>query len=226
MAANVAGTAGSNSGDSTTPGATATLPAGTSGALVKLWREGGTEAPAINSVGTLGGVALGEPVFDDDSIGVTIYLVLNPSSGSQAWVGCELASSAMWDAIIVPFNGHDTVTPLGTIELATGSEVTTPTTVEDDTVTGDLVVGFGFMVSDTIDVQSGQGTLLTRQQAIQTAFRSWAASYAPGAATVNIGYQSASSFGDTWIITVPVLQGAGGSSSALSLILNSAGPFL
>jgi hypothetical protein len=197
MATQVA--ASSNSGDALTASVAHTVPSGTDlVSYLYFFRNGAT---SITSIANFGGQT---PARIDDGRypDLSIYRVINPAPGPTS-ASATLASSALFGAHVITVAAVDQEDPDGALVYATNSEQAAISSPAISSAVDDVCVAFGFVVSQDIAAANGS-TLSSAEQAIEGAYRSTAAALEAGAASVVMGFSCTASFGDNYIVAIPV----------------------
>lgn len=194
---------------SNSPSVGCTVSSGTGGVVsfIAIYASG---AATVSSVGTFGGVT---PTLVGDYNELHLYRVVSPATGATT-ASATLSASVNWSIHVITLQGMDTADPDDAIVTATNAEqADTPVTVSS--ATGDLVLAFGILVSDTI-AESNGATLSTENELVADSFASTALVYEAGAASVTLGVSSTATFGDNFIMGVNLnASGGGGGGSGL-----------
>lgn len=195
--------------NSSSPSVGCTVSSGTGGVVsfIAIYASG---AATVSSVGTFGGVT---PTLVGDYNELHLYRVVSPATGATT-ASATLSAGANWSIHVITLQGVDTADPDDAIVTSTNSEqADLPVTVSS--ATGDLVLAFGLLVSDTIGASNG-ATLSTENELVADSFASTAVVYEAGAASVTLGVSSAGTFGDNFILGANVnASGGGGGGSGL-----------
>lgn len=199
-AVTVVGTPHTAQGNSATASTSGTIPSGT-GIVAYIGVFSGDPPSSMN---TFGGVA---PVLVSSNNYIYLYRVVSPTPGA-ATATANLAASRIWTIHVFYVSGVDTADPDDDAVLAENTDLASlPVTVTS--AVGDLVIGFGLIVSDTISATDG-ATMSTSQPSIDGGFTSTGLVYEAGAASVTLGVGSTGTGGDNFIIGLNINAAGGG----------------
>ncbi len=158
----------------------------------------------------------GSPTFDGQAPsliynpgnGFRVYSYRGHASGSRTatvtWTGAQ-----DWGICAVSVTGWDSSTPIGTSQNTTNDSLTSITTPSITSATDGLIVDAVMMINGTITAGGGQTERATAKS-IQGSAVSLAMSTKTGAASTTMSWSAAETFGDNYIVGVPIIAGGGG----------------